>query len=448
MSNSIDLILKNTKDSNPPTDGIAKIYQNVDATLEVTLINNTSDSIDLTGSEVELQLPLFLKDATGMKISSKPAGFADATYNSKNQTFTLKHSGAGKWDTDSSHALKFTIENIKTDIQPPTTPEMFEVLIGGEIAQKSIALISPPNSNQIILPTDVIDFSLQNKIILVSDPNNPLPDANTLKLTLSNKTAKAIDFDPTLSPNASIAVSFVVGNTNTCFTQEYNTGSTGKGSIKNVKVSGGSPDWGFEQAYNTSGASGGTGTNNALPKMSNPWVLTPNNSTILGGMTSGQSSVTFEFDNIYSFTDIGPTLMYIYFSGFKINSQQAYKDEFIVLPIFKESITPKLSNFTIEPTVIKYDSSGKLNTFITPSWQLDPPPGKTQGDVTLHITVASTNPKNKANHNRQEIDHNENGKPLNLLTLCTWTKDLSNEKGIEIGITATVTDSSVAFFKT
>ena len=205
---SIDLTVTNTKNntsSNSNSQGLTKvatIYQKTDATLTVTLVNNTGSSINLAGTKVTIQLPNFLKGSTGMTVSSKPTGYGTASIDSDKAEITIPYNGSGTWNTGSSNEQTFTIENITTSSQVPKQPELMTVVTAGDNFATVNVVLTPPKTKGNIDLSSVIDVSLQSDQILVSDVENPLPYPNKLELTFSNLTTEALALNKTKSTGA------------------------------------------------------------------------------------------------------------------------------------------------------------------------------------------------------------------------------------------------------
>lgn len=319
--------------SNPALPGEpTSIYVGDLSTLNVTLCNGTGGDIALSiNANLEIFMPQYftppqLQQMTVIDISQNGWSFS----NTGGSLLLSWQSASGVWPSDNE--LNFSIATILGTANPNTDSVQINCnnLGGSNIpAQISAALVlvAKPVPGNADLRTVLAVSSTYGGVVYVSNADNPL--ANTLYLNLGNISATPLYHGVNMwTGTPKIMVSFVYGSTSGALAPDNNQQSTQTGSA-----------WGISGGIEVDQTGGWTVKNPSVSGQANApsWTLAPitGNKQIVG--TGDQSNVTFSFSNVISMTPIGPTQIYVQFSGFMANDNTAYNDTVFVVPINKQN---------------------------------------------------------------------------------------------------------------
>lgn len=317
----------------------AVVYQNVSATLDVTLTNSTGAPVTFqTGaspSALQVFLPLFYTapELSVMTIAAPPAGWTFA-YDANILALVLTFAGTSAESTWADGAvLAFSIGNATATAQPTIgSIQVNPQNMSGDIppqVQTPLTLSLPPQPGSPQL-SKVLQVSLDTQgVVYVSPSGDPLP--NTLFLNLKNTSDAPLFSGKAWPSKPQVSVSFVYGQTAGSLAPDLDKSAPQTGSAWNITAAVQNAQGNAWQPVNPSN----TGN---LP---NPvWLLEPINTDLNIIGVKGAANISFNFSNIISFTQPGHTQMVLSFSAFPANDTTLYDDITFVIDIVKLNPPP------------------------------------------------------------------------------------------------------------
>lgn len=352
--NNIALTVINTKDGSPT------IYRTEVCKLMVTIINETSDVINLQPGQtcLYIEIPGITTDELKSTIITADNWNIDIDDTIIELTYT--DTGQTQWTNNGK--LTVTIDGLKTDAQPQTgnlqvNTTGFNPQIPSQLFAP-ITISNPPKHGNANLH-DVLQIKADNGGVIFISPiseNSKLEKLeNELLLNIKNISDAPLYSTTKGEPSKKsprIEVTFVYGSTIGCLTPC----NEGEGGTYAWDIHGAvfykTPEYGW--VAHQPQQSG----NNPCPK----WVFQPE-STNIGLIGSGpNANITLAFSHIIAVTPPGHTQVLLHFIDFMKNDTTPYDDALFVLDIVKKSPPQErgIINFYCETPVLIASSKQEI----------------------------------------------------------------------------------------
>ncbi|HTF02486.1 MAG TPA: YncE family protein, partial [Bacteroidia bacterium] len=318
-----------------PAASLAIVYIGTVVVLNVTLNNQTGSDIVMQGnSNLEIYMPSYFTTAElqAMTIDTLSQAGWEFSVNASDGSLMLKWTSDTNDTWASGTNLTFNINNVLSSAAPDSDSVQvnFNNLAGSNIpSQDTVTLFlnSPVVPANVSLDSTLAVSSVNNGNVYVSASSDPL--TNALYVNLKNTGTNPLYNGAAMwQGNPQVIVSFVYGNTSGALAPDDKSSAPAQGSAWNISAS-----------VNVDQAAGWTVQNPDIDgqKKSPQWILSPTNTNkqIIG--TDADANVTFEFNDILSFTPPGATQMYLQFTGFTQDENTRYNDEIFIVNIEKEN---------------------------------------------------------------------------------------------------------------
>lgn len=318
---------------NPAVPGNpATIYTGVTAALGIAIANITGSDITLgSNSSLEIFFPLYFTAAQlqQMAINNISQDGWAFSYNSANISLLLSRSAeTGIWAANQQ--ISFTVANLSSSATPNLDAVQVNLsgMSGSNIPSQlsgPLALVAKPAPGSLDLQDMLSVDAAQGGALYVSTSANPL--SNTFYLNLKNIGATPLFKGKAMwTGTPRITISFVYGTT---------SGSLAPDDKQDVSELGSA--WAIGGAIYVDQTAGWTMQNPVVSGQANTpiWTLAPiaTNQQIIG--TGDHANVSIAFSNVISLTPIGPTQMYVQFSGFMADDNTPYNDRVFVVALDK-----------------------------------------------------------------------------------------------------------------
>lgn len=380
-NNNIALTAINTKDGSPT------IYRTEVCKLIVTLINETSEVINLQPKQTYLYIEIPGITVNELKSTIIAADNWNIIIN--DATIELSYIGTASTQWSINGELTITIDGLKTNAQPQTgnlqvNTDGFEPEIPSQLFTP-IAISNPPKCGNANLH-DVLQVQADNvgTIFISTVSENRILEKLENELLLNIKNISDAPLYTTKGEsskkNPRIEVTFVYGNTIGCLTPcNEEKGGTFAWDI-HAAISNKTPEYGW--VAHQPQQSGDT----PCPK----WIFQPESTNIGLIGTGSNANITLSFSQIVAVTPPGHTQVLLHFIDFMKDETTSYDDAVFVIDMVKKAPPQErgIINFYCETPILK--ATSKQSTVKVPlkwtAYYVD------KVDIILHSPVIAHKP--------------------------------------------------------